>query len=80
MGLGQFSGCLVSMMQVDGKEMDKCVSVCVGNSVCAFVHGFEPYFYIEAPPNFTSEDIPFLIAELQVSCFIDAQDRLIIIL
>eukprot|EP00884_Botryococcus_braunii_P008677 jgi/Botrbrau1/17810/Bobra.0127s0057.1 len=22
-----------------------------GNSVCAFVHGFEPYFYIEAPPQ-----------------------------
>lgn len=29
-----------------------------GNSVCAFVHGFEPYFYVPAPPNFTPDDVP----------------------
>jgi len=28
-----------------------------GNSVCAFVHGFEPYFYAKAPQGFTDHDI-----------------------
>ncbi len=28
-----------------------------GNSVCAFVHGFEPYFYVELPYGFTPDDI-----------------------
>lgn len=27
-----------------------------GNSVCAFVHGFEPYFYVEAPTHSFSPD------------------------
>ena len=28
-----------------------------GNSVCVFVHGFEPYFYVEAPtPAFSPDD------------------------
>ena len=28
-----------------------------GNSVCAFVHGFEPYFYVEMPSGFSPDDI-----------------------
>jgi hypothetical protein len=28
-----------------------------GNSVCAFVHGFEPYFYAKAPDGFTDHDV-----------------------
>ena len=28
-----------------------------GNSVCAFVHSFEPYFYAKAPEGFTEHDI-----------------------
>ena len=29
-----------------------------GNSVCCFVHGFEPYFYVPAPPGFGPDDMP----------------------
>ena len=29
-----------------------------GNSVCCFVHGFEPYFYAPAPPGFGPDDLP----------------------
>ncbi|GBG84624.1 hypothetical protein CBR_g38906 [Chara braunii] len=28
-----------------------------GNSVCALVHGFEPYFYITCPPGFGPDDV-----------------------
>ena len=38
-----------------------------GNSVCAFVHGFEPYFYVEAPPAFGPDDCDSLRAQLNVS-------------
>jgi DNA polymerase delta subunit 1 len=39
-----------------------------GNSVAAFVHGFEPYFYVEAPtPSFSPDDCQALAAELNVS-------------
>lgn len=37
-----------------------------GNSVCAFVHGFEPYFYVEAPPAFGPDDCDSLRAQLNV--------------
>lgn len=39
----------------------------LGNSVCTFVHGFEPYFYIEAPPDFTVDDLPEFKSELTVT-------------
>lgn len=32
-------------------RLNKRSSDDAGNSVCAFVHGFEPYFYIEAPTH-----------------------------
>ncbi|KAK9916868.1 hypothetical protein WJX75_008145 [Coccomyxa subellipsoidea] len=35
-----------------------------GNSVCTFVHGFEPYFYIEAPRSFGPDDCDSLSAQL----------------
>ncbi|CAL8467309.1 g6846 [Coccomyxa elongata] len=35
-----------------------------GNSVCTFVHGFEPYFYIEAPRGFGPDDCDSLCAQL----------------
>ena len=39
-----------------------------GSSVAAFVHGFEPYFYVEAPsPSFSPDDCQALAAELNVS-------------
>ena len=38
-----------------------------GNSLCAFVHGFEPYFYVEAPPAFGPDDCDSLRAQLNVS-------------
>ena len=41
-----------------------------GNSVCAFVHGFEPYFYVEAPPAFGPDDCDSLRAQLNVSTLI----------
>lgn len=39
-----------------------------GSSVAAFVHGFEPYFYVEAPsPAFSPDDCQALAGELNVS-------------
>lgn len=39
----------------------------VGNSVCVFVHGFEPYFYVEAPTsNFSPDDCVSLADTLNV--------------
>lgn len=40
-----------------------------GSSVCAFVHGFEPYFYVEAPPAFGPDDCDSLRALLNVRLF-----------
>ena len=37
-----------------------------GNSVCLFVHGFEPYFYIEAPPGWGPDECDILCNELNV--------------
>ncbi len=40
----------------------------LGNSVCVFVHGFEPYFYAEAPtPTFSPDDCAALAEVLNVS-------------
>lgn len=38
----------VSIMRMYGITME-------GNSVCCHVHGFAPYFYVSAPPNFTED-------------------------
>lgn len=39
-----------------------------GNSVCVFVHGFEPYFYVEAPtPTFSPDDCSNLAEVLNVA-------------
>jgi DNA polymerase delta subunit 1 len=39
-----------------------------GNSVCVFVHGFEPYFYVEAPtPTFSPDDCTNLAETLNVA-------------
>lgn len=39
-----------------------------GNSVCVFVHGFEPYFYVEAPTQqWTPDDSEELAKRLNVS-------------
>ena len=37
-----------------------------GNSVCTYVHGFLPYFYIEAPRGFGPDDCDSLCAQLNV--------------
>ena len=37
-----------------------------GNSVCLFVHGFEPYFYADCPADFTPEECSELCRVLQV--------------
>ncbi len=34
--------------------------------MCTFVHGFEPYFYIEAPRGFGPDDCDSLCAQLNV--------------
>nr|BAE48221.1 DNA polymerase delta subunit [Chlorella sorokiniana] len=45
-----------------------------GSSVAAFVHGFEPYFYVEAPsPSFTPDDCQALAAEL--NAHLSSKDR-----
>ena len=38
-----------------------------GASVAAFVHGFDPYFYVEAPPGFGPDDCDGLCRSLNVS-------------
>ena len=38
-----------------------------GASVAAFVHGFDPYFFVEAPPNFGPDDCDGLCRSLNVS-------------
>jgi hypothetical protein len=38
-----------------------------GNSVCVFVHGFEPYFYIEAPSPCGPDEIDSICDVLNVS-------------
>ena len=40
-----------------------------GNSVCAFVHGFQPYFYIEAPRGFGPDDCDALCSQLNAGTF-----------
>jgi DNA polymerase delta subunit 1 len=40
-----------------------------GHSVCAFVSGFEPYFYAKAPAGFSDHDV------LQFTQALDAQVR-----
>ena len=35
--------------------------------MCAFVHGFEPYFYIESPLDFSADDCDSLRSLLDVS-------------
>ena len=39
-----------------------------GNSVVVFVHGFQPYFYIEKPRHWSGEECEGLVGELNVSC------------
>ena len=34
--------------------------------MCAFVHGFEPYFYIESPPDFGPDDCDMMCNLLNV--------------
>lgn len=38
-----------------------------GNSVCAFVHGFEAYFFVEKPPGWTRDHKDALAVTLNVS-------------
>ena len=47
----------------------KCCSAAIpaGNSVCALLYGFEPYFYVEAPTTATPEDCHLLRQILNVS-------------
>ena len=42
-----------------------------GNSVAVFVHGFEPYFYVEAPSaNFSPDDCIALAEVFNVRAYI----------
>ena len=46
-----------------------------GNSVCAFLYGFEPYFYIMAPNNCTPDDCDSLRRNLNVSAPLCARNQ-----
>lgn len=35
-----------------------------GNSICCHVHGFSPYFFVPAPPNFKTEHCRIFMASL----------------
>ena len=37
-----------------------------GNSVCLFVHGFEPYFFVESPPGWGPDECDALCNDLNV--------------
>lgn len=37
-----------------------------GNSVCATIEGFFPYFYVKMPSGFTEQHIPAFKAHLEV--------------
>jgi DNA polymerase delta subunit 1 len=51
----------VPIVRMFGVNMD-------GNSVCVFVHGFVPYFYVEAPtPTFSPDDCNNLAETLNVA-------------
>jgi hypothetical protein len=42
------------------------VSLVAGNSVCVYVHGFEPYFYIPLPQGYNPDDREIYIREMDV--------------
>lgn len=44
-----------------------------GNSVCVFVHGFQPYFYCDCPQGWVPEDYQELLNQLNVSVQAGAQ-------
>ncbi len=50
-------------------SFQQTLHLAAGNSVCAFVHGFEPYFYVEAPPAFGPDDCDSLRSQLNVRVF-----------
>eukprot|EP00878_Enallax_costatus_P032569 GHUV01035804.1.p1 GENE.GHUV01035804.1~~GHUV01035804.1.p1 ORF type:complete len:108 (-),score=14.96 GHUV01035804.1:561-884(-) len=61
-----------SLQLLHGQRNHECLSyippslVAAGNSVCVFVHGFEPYFYCDCPPNWSPEDCQELVYALRV--------------
>ncbi|KAG1674520.1 DNA polymerase delta catalytic subunit [Nymphon striatum] len=42
-----------------------------GHSICTHIHGFTPYFYVQAPNGFTDEDCPMFMSALNNSVLID---------
>ena len=61
--------CSTASMCHNMAELDVAQAVLharAGNSVCAFIHGFEPYFYVEAPMGFGPDDVESLCRELNV--------------
>ena len=48
-----------------------------GNSVCAHVHGFKPYFWVRAPPGFTQEDLPVFQSTLNAKVKAEAPQLIV---
>ena len=46
-----------------------------GNSICCHVHGFHPYFYVTASPNFSKENLKYFREGLNAAIMNDLKSN-----
>jgi DNA polymerase delta subunit 1 len=64
--IARAAGAACSLLPTNGDSPLCSPLACAGNSCCVFIHGFEPYFYVEAPPTFSPDDCAPLTDTLNV--------------